>query len=134
MMEQKQMGEDLPRDPEKNPPESLEELEALIKKLQEKSDTIKQQLVMVEIREKQGLSVDYSRVKRSIYARAQTNRSISALQRIAKERRRKLASAGALSFEKAFFLAAKEMLDTELFKNVLARTFTLMPQEMQKVQ
>ncbi len=114
----------LPIDPENNPPESIDELETLIDKLQEKSASIKQQLEVVTIREKQGLDVDYTRVKRSIFARAQTNKSIAALQRILKKRRQQLALRSDTSFEKVFFEATKEKLTTEEFRDIMELTFT----------
>jgi hypothetical protein len=96
----------------------------LISKLQEKSASINQQLEVITIREKQGLDVDYTRVKRSIFARAQTNKSISALQRILKKRRQQLALRSDTSFEKVFFEAAKEMLTIEEFRDIMELTFT----------
>ena len=91
--------EDLPKDPELNPPETLEELETLIDKLQAKSASIKQQIEVVAIREKQRLPVDYDRLKRTIFARSQTNKSIAALQKIAKQKRQELVSRLDTSFE-----------------------------------
>lgn len=115
--------ENLPLDPEKNPPDTIEELEVLIDRLQCKSASIKQQLEVVAIREKQGLEVDYSRVKRAIFARAQTNKSISALQKILKKRRQTIASSSNNSFEKFFFDAARDVLPSELFSVVLESTY-----------
>ena len=117
--------DDLPRDPEKNPPEKLEDLEELIRKLQAKSDSIKQQLAVVELREKQGLPVDYTRVKRSLFARSQTNKSITALQKIAKAKRQELMRQSDINFEKAFFEAAKQSLSSEQFGEVLSLAFQL---------
>ena len=118
--------EELPIDPENNPPETIEELETLISKLQNKSASIKQQLEVVAIREKQGLEVDYTRVKRSIFARSQTNKSIAALQRILKSRRQAAAITSDNSFEKFFFAAARDKLSGELFSAVLEDTYNKM--------
>lgn len=115
--------EKLPIDPENNPPETIEELEILISKLQCKAANIKQQLEVVTIREKQGLEVDYTRVRKSIFARAQTNKSISALQKILKKRRQTIASSSNNSFEKFFFDAARDVLPSELFSVVLESTY-----------
>ena len=117
--------EELPLDPEKNPPETIEELETLIGKLQNKSASIKQQLEIVAIREKQGLAVDYIRVKKSIFARSQTNKSIAALQKILKKKRQ-LATAGTEnSFEKFFFCAAKDQLSADEFTAILEQTYRM---------
>lgn len=118
--------EELPIDPENNPPETIEELETLIRKLQNKSASIKQQLEVVAIREKQGLEVDYTRVKRSIFARSQTNKSIAALQRILKSKRQAAAITSDNSFEKFFFAAARDKLSGELFSAVLEDTYNKM--------
>ena len=115
--------EELPLDPEKDPPDDLEELEVLIEKLQNKSASIKQQLEVVAIREKQCLSVDYTRVKRALFARSQTNKSITALQRIAKVRRQQAALSSGNTFEKFFFEAAKEKLSAEALTTVMGHTF-----------
>lgn len=118
--------EELPIDPENNPPETIEELETLISKLQNKSASIKQQLEVVAIREKQGLEVDYTRVKRSIFARSQTNKSIAALQRLLKSKRQAAAITSDNSFEKFFFAAARDKLSGELFSAVLEDTYNKM--------
>jgi hypothetical protein len=118
--------EDLPLDPEKNPPESIEELEVLISKLQDKTASIKQQLEVVAIREKQGLDVDYTRVKRAIFAKSQTNKSIAALQRLLKSRRQQAALKTGNSFEKFFFEAAKDELSSDLLASLMDRTFAKM--------
>ena len=124
--------EALPIDPENNPPESIDDLEILIGKLQEKSASIKQQLEVITIREKQGLEIDYTRVKRSIFARARTNKSISALQRILKKRRQQNALASDTSFEKFFFEAAKEKLKSDMFTSIMEHTFVKM-REVEKL-
>jgi hypothetical protein len=116
----------LPLDPENNPPDTIEEIEILINKLQSKSVNIKQQLEIVALREKQGLPVDYTRVKRSMFARTQTNKSISALQRIAKAKRQKTSLKPGNPFEKFFFEAAKDKLDTSTFTALMDLTFIKM--------
>lgn len=116
--------EDLPKDPELNPPETLEELETLIDKLQAKSASIKQQIEVVAIREKQRLPVDYDRLKRTIFARSQTNKSITALQKIAKQKRQELVSRLDTSFEKRFFETAKDVLPTDKFAEILNTTYS----------
>jgi hypothetical protein len=115
--------EALPLDPENDPPEDLGELEVLIEKLQNKSASIKQQLEVVAIREKQGLAVDYTRVKRALFAKAQTNKSITALQRIAKVRRQQAALDSGNTFEKFFFASAKEKLSADALTMVMGHTF-----------
>lgn len=120
---QKPTYEELPLDPENDPPEVLEDLEVLIEKLQNKAASIKQQLEVVAIREKQNLAVDYTRVKRALFARAQTNKSITALQRIAKVRRQQAALKSGNSFEKFFFEAAKEKLAADVLTDVMGHTF-----------
>lgn len=114
----------LPLNPEKNPPESIEELEELIDKLQEKSRSIKQQLEVIALREKQGLEVDYTRVKGAIYARSQTNKSIAVLQLILKKKKLSLSPSSATAFEKFFFSAAKEKLPGDLFSSLIEETYT----------
>jgi hypothetical protein len=116
----------LPLDPENNPPDTIEEIEILINKLQSKSVNIKQQLEIVALREKQGLPVDYTRVKRSMFARTQTNKSISALQRIVKAKRQKTSLKSGNPFEKFFFEAAKDKLDTSTFTALMDLTFIKM--------
>lgn len=116
----------LPLDPEKNPPENIEDLEILINKLLTKSSSIKQQLEVVTLREKQCLPVDYNRVKRAIFARTQTNKSIAALQCILKKRRQQLALKSATSFEKFFFEAAKDKLSSEQLTDIMQHTFVKM--------
>ena len=118
----------LPLDPENNPPETIEEIEVLLNKLQDKAINIKQQLEVVAIREKQGLEVDYERVKRALYAKACTHRSISGLQRILKNRKQQSQFQAAQergTFEKFFFEEAKERLSASLIStlmdNALAR-------------
>jgi len=103
----------LPIDPENNPPETIEEIEALVSKLQDKTDSISQQLEVIAIREKQGLEVDYTRVKRALFAKRKTNKSISALQRIAKKKRQQSYISTAFTFEKFFFEVAKEILSAK---------------------
>lgn len=115
--------EKLPIDPENNPPETIEELEILISKLQCKAANIKQQLEVVTIREKQGLEVDYTRVRKSIFARAQTNKSIAALQILLKKKRQLVAVGTENSFEKFFFAAARDALPSDLFAVVLEDTY-----------
>ena len=115
--------DDLPIAPENNPPESLEELEDLISKLKDKSASIKHQLEVVAMREKQGLEIDYDRLKRTVFAKSQTNKSISELQKIAKKKRQELAVKTGVSFEKCFFLAAKEKLSSEQFNEIVAHTY-----------
>lgn len=78
---------DAPINPELNPPESLEELEALIRTMQLKSIDIKHQLDMAERKMNRGTSVDVERLTRAEYARQRTNYSISVLQQIAKKRK-----------------------------------------------
>ncbi len=129
---QKPTYEELPLDPENDPPEVLEDLEVLIEKLQNKAASIKQQLAVVTIREKQGLEVDYTRVKRALFARAQTNKSITALQRIAKARRQQAALSSGNSFEKFFFEAAKEKLSAEALTMVMGHAFFKM-REVEKL-
>jgi hypothetical protein len=116
----------LPIDPENNPPETIEELETLISKLQSKSASIKQQLEVVTILEKQGRKVDYTRVKRSIFARTQTNKSIAALQKILKNRRQAMSITSDNAFEKFFFAASRDKLSAELFSAVLEDTYNKM--------
>lgn len=120
--------ENLPIDPENNPPETIDEIETLIGKLQNKSASIKQQLEVVVIREKQGLPVDYTRVKRSIFARAQTNKSISALQVILKKKKQATFACPGNSFEKFFFAAAKDSLSSDVFSKILEHTYTSLRQ------
>lgn len=115
--------EKLPLNPEQNPPETIEEIEILIDKLHGKAVSIKQQLEVVAIREREGLTIDYDRVRRAVYAKAQTNRSIAALQRIVKNKRQQEAAKAGHSFEKFFFEAAKEELSSELLTTVLERAF-----------
>lgn len=117
--------EKLPIDPENNPPETIEELEILISKLQCKAANIKQQLEVVTIREKQGLEVDYTRVRKSIFARAQTNKSIAALQILLKKRRQAVAVTSDNSFEKFFFCAAKDHLSADKFTAILEQTYRM---------
>ena len=116
----------LPIDPEKNPPETIEELEILIDKLQGKSASIKQQLEVIAIREKQGLAVDYSRVKRAMFARTQTNRSIAALQRIVKNKRQQAALKSGSPFEKFFFEVAKAKLSADMLTALMDDAFLKM--------
>ena len=118
----------LPLNPENNPPESIEEIEILINKMQNKSASIKQQLEIVAIREKQGLPVNYTRVKRALFARSQTNKSVAELQRIVKHRRQQEALNSGQSFEKFFFEAAKENLPPDEFNIVLDNAFFRMRQ------
>lgn len=109
----------LPIDPENNPPETIEELEELIAKLQDKSYSIKQQLEVITIREKQGLEVDYNRVKAALFARTYTNKSIAALQRILKKKRQKSFLESGISFEKFFFESAKASLNASLLSSIM---------------
>lgn len=120
----------LPIDPENNPPETIEEIELLVSKLQDKTNSIKQQLEVIAIREKQGLEVDYTRVKRALFARTQTNKSIAALQRILKKKRQQSFLEAGLSFEKFFFESAKEKLSAAMFSSLMDLTVL----KMQKVK
>lgn len=116
----------LPLDPEKNPPETIEEIEILIDKLRNKAVSIKQQLDILSIRERQGIEIDYTRVQRMLYAKAQTNRSIAALQRIVKNKRQQEALTAGTSFEKFFFESCKETLSADIFAKILDQTLTRM--------
>lgn len=115
--------DDLPKDPEKNPPDTIEEIDNLILQLQNKSLSIKHQLDAIDIREKCNLEVDYEKVKRMMYARKMTNKSISALQKIAKQKRLQLLAASGTSFETCFFAAAKDSLPADIFSQVLEKTY-----------
>jgi hypothetical protein len=116
----------LPIDPENNPPETIEEIETLIYKLQSKATSIKQQLEVIALREKQGLEVDYSRVKRAMFARTQTNKSVAALQRIVKLKRQQNAIRTGNPFERFFFEAAKEKLPADTLASIMEHTFVKM--------
>lgn len=120
--------ETLPLNPEDNPPETIEETEILISKLQAKSAHIKQQLEVVVIREKQGLPVDYPRVKRAMFARSQTNKSISALQVILKKKKQAAVRYPTDSFERFFFSASKDILSSDMFSRVLEATYNKLRQ------
>ena len=111
--------EELPLSPEKNPPENLEDLELLISRLQEKSDNMRLQLENIVIREKEGLFVDYKKVKKLMYARSRTNRSVAALQRTAKQKRKQLNDNSEYKFEQLFMLVAKEELSLDQYSHIL---------------
>jgi hypothetical protein len=116
----------LPIDPENNPPETVEEIEELLSKMQDKTNSIKQQLEVVAIREKQGLEVDYERVKRALFARTQTNKSIAGLQRVLKKRKQQAYLESGIAFEKFFFESAKAKLSAEMLSSVMADTLLKM--------
>jgi hypothetical protein len=122
----------LPLNPENDPPETIEEIEILIDKLQNKALSIKQQIEVVNMREKQGLDVDYLRLRRTMYAKAQTNKSIAALQKIVKLKKQQLFLKTGNPFERFFFEAAKETLSTDIIVSLMATTFSKM-QEAEKL-
>lgn len=122
----------LPLNPENNPPETIDEIELLIHKLQTKAASIKQQIEVVNMREKQGLEVDYLRLRRTMFARAQTNKSIAALQRLVKFKKQQAVIKSGNPFERFFFEAAKETLSTDTIVSLMDLTFSKM-QEAEKL-
>jgi hypothetical protein len=113
------LNKELQLNPELNPPENIDELECLISRLQNKAINMRLQLEDISSREKDGLFVDYDRVKRLLYARTRTNKSISALQRIVKQKRREINEKLGYKFEQLFMLVAKEELPLSKYKDIL---------------
>lgn len=114
--------QDLPHNPEENPPETIEELDDLIDKLQLKSLDIKHQLELAEIREKQGEPVDYDRVRRAQYARQRTNRSITALQRILKQKKLEAEGSQSKDFASTFVRIAMSQLPYDTYSDLMEKT------------
>lgn len=110
---------DVPHDPELNPPDSLPELDELIRKLKKKSADIGLLLDSVEARKQAGKHVDFVRLQRARYARTCTNNSIDALQRLAKNKREEIRNMQSNVLSQHFMTSARELLSKELFSEVL---------------
>jgi hypothetical protein len=78
---------DLPHNPELNPPDSINELEELINKLLDKSESIKSYMAFLEQKSTHGQGIDLMSYNKSSVARKKTNISIAALQRILKKKK-----------------------------------------------
>lgn len=110
---------DAPLNPEQNPPDSLEELDALIKTLQLKAMDIKHQLDIADRKIQAGKPVDEERLNRASYARQRTNHSIAALQQIAKKRRAATVEQYGTSLERQFMLIAKDRLPSASYDEIM---------------
>lgn len=113
---------ELPLNPEKNPPDSIDELAELIDKLQEKSDSIKCYINFLEMSSKQGKKIDLYSYKRASTARSKTNVSITKLQRILKHRKMQNPAYAKTCFMSRFFDIAKKNLPTDLFNSLFVKT------------
>lgn len=120
---------DAPLNPETNPPDSLDELDALIALLQNKSIDIKHQLEVAELRMARGLSVNYDRIQKASYARKRTNQSITALQQIAKQKRLTLYTSNGNHFAVTFVRVAQSVLSADVYMDITTRTQSAVLQE-----
>ena len=114
--------QELPHNPEENPPETIKELDDLITALQLKSLDIKHQIELAEIREKQGEAVDYDRLRRARYARQRTNRSITALQKILKQKKMEAEGAHSKDFASTFVRIALSQLPYDTYTDLMEKT------------
>lgn len=109
----------LPLSPEDNPPDSLEELDALVKQLQHKVDSINMRLMEIQADSKEGLPVDKREYRSAVYAKTRTNRSINALQQIAKKRRMVDPSNKYDTVNAIFVKLAKAQMGSEEFNDLM---------------
>lgn len=109
----------LPLNPEENPPDSLEELELLISKLQHKVDSISMRLTKLEMCIANNEKIDELEYKRAMYAKKRTNRSINILQRIAKRRRLADPNSRFESVNSLFVKKAKNILDSDTYSKIM---------------